>query len=86
MVHPTVAMQRQTLQKRFGRLMRAQRLALDMSQETLADESGLHRTYISLLERGHRNPSLHILWKLAQGLGVPPSKLVADLEPRRRTH
>lgn len=77
-------MQRKTLQKRFGRVIRTRRAALELSQEDLADQAGLHRTYISLLERGHRNPSLHILWKLARGLDVSLTGLVGELEPGGR--
>ena len=48
------------------------------SQEDLAFESGLHRTYVSGIERGVRNPTLLILEKLAKSLGVAPAELLAD--------
>ena len=48
------------------------------SQEDLAFESGLHRTYVSGIERGVRNPTLLILDKLAKTLGVRPTELLAD--------
>lgn len=79
-------MERKTLQRRFGRVVRTHRAALDLSQEDLAFEAGLHRTYVSLLERGLRNPSLYILWKLSRGLGVSLPSLLEELEPHRRTH
>ena len=48
------------------------------SQEDLAFESGLHRTYVSGIERGVRNPTLLILDKLANTLGVRLAELLAD--------
>ena len=48
------------------------------SQEDLAFESGLHRTYVSGIERGVRNPTLLILDKLAKTLGVRLAELLAD--------
>jgi transcriptional regulator with XRE-family HTH domain len=46
------------------------------SQEELAEKSGLHRTYISGIERGVRNPTLSIIDRLAKALGVPASELL----------
>lgn len=50
-----------------------------LSQEEFADAAGLHRTYVSGIERGVRNPTVTIVAKLARGLGVAP----ADLLPKR---
>ena len=51
---------------------RVQRLRLDqgLSQEELADRANVHRTYVSGVERGVRNPTVTVLEKLAKGLGV----------------
>lgn len=61
----------------FGIVLRDLRQAQSMSQETLALESELDRTFISLLERGLRQPSLTTLLQLARPLGVAPQDLVA---------
>lgn len=53
-----------------------------MSQETLAAEATCHPTYISLLERGLRNPSLDTIMKLAGALDCPAWKLVRETETR----
>lgn len=62
------------------------RRARGWSQEELAFESGLHRTYISGIERGARNPTVSVLKELADALGVPPSALLdtAGTEPSPR--
>lgn len=62
----------------FGRRVRALRLAAGFSQEQLADRSGLHRTYVSSLERGLRNVGLDNIFRLAEALQVPPAALFED--------
>lgn len=59
----------------LGRAIKAQREKLGLSQEKLAERCGFDRTYISMLERGKRNPSLLNLLKLAKGLRTSVSKL-----------
>lgn len=49
-----------------------------ISQEELAERSGLHRTYISGIERAVRNPTLTVMDKLAAGLGVALASLVGE--------
>ncbi|HEY7874196.1 MAG TPA: helix-turn-helix transcriptional regulator [Actinomycetota bacterium] len=56
--------------------MAEMRLAADLSQEELADRSGLHRTYIGSVERGERNPTVISLLRISKGLGCPPSALL----------
>lgn len=53
----------------FGAAVRRQRELLRLSQEALADRSGLDRTYISGVERGVRNPTLQVMQRLADALG-----------------
>lgn len=57
-----------SLLTQFGKNVRKQRELKNLSQEELADLSGLHRTYISSLERGQRNISLINIYKLAKAL------------------
>lgn len=64
------------LQRRFGEAVRELRLKIGISQEGLADRAGLHRTYISLLERGLRNPSFTVITQLAAALETTPGELV----------
>ncbi|MFV0225912.1 helix-turn-helix transcriptional regulator [Empedobacter falsenii] len=51
---------------KFGVRIRELRKAKNWSQEELADQSGFHRTYIGMIERGERNPSLVNLTKFAK--------------------
>jgi transcriptional regulator with XRE-family HTH domain len=61
----------------FGAVLRDLRRERSLSQETLALESQLDRTFISLLERGLRQPSLTTILQLAKPLGLPAEDLVA---------
>lgn len=67
--------------------MRAAREVLGLSQEGLAFECGLHRTYVSGVERGVRNPTVTVLEKLASALKIAPGRLLDEPEagegPRR---
>jgi transcriptional regulator with XRE-family HTH domain len=63
----------------FGDRVRARRQELGKSQEQLADESGLHWTFVGQVERGRRNLSLHNILKLAAGLQIDPCELVRGL-------
>ena len=52
------------------------RQAKGWSQEDLADEAGLHRTYVSGIERKVRNPTITVLERLAKALKVAPGRLL----------
>lgn len=70
-----------TLQQQFGNVIRRRRQELGVGQEALADKAGLHRTHVSLLERGKRMPSLQVVKKLAAALETTMASLVGELEP-----
>lgn len=70
---------RKTVEQLLGDAIRAQREELDLSQEQLAFECGLHRTYISQLERGMKSPTVRVLFAIAKALKVTPEKLVAQI-------
>jgi len=59
----------------FGERIRTLRQSRGLSQERLADLAGVHRTYLSSLERGERNVSLDNIYALAEALGVSPADL-----------
>lgn len=64
-----------TTLKRFGERVRAIRTSAGLSQEKLAELAELHRTYISGVERGERNPSLKSIERIASALNTPLEKL-----------
>ena len=68
------------IRKRLGSNLKRLRAKHGWSQEQFAFEASVHRTYISDLERGARNPSLLLLEKLAKPLGVSASELLANPE------
>lgn len=51
-----------------------------LSQEELADLAGIHRTYVSQIERGLKMPTLAILFKIASALKIKPSVLIQEIE------
>lgn len=69
----------------LGRAIRSRREHLGLSQEKLAEQCGFDRTYISMLERGKRNPSLLNLLKLAKGLKTSVSKLTEVYDGTKTT-
>ncbi len=64
----------------FGQLLQEIRKKRGLSQEELGFESGYHRTYISLLERGLKNPSLKTIFQLARALKIRPSEIIQRIE------
>ena len=66
----------------LGQVIVEQRRAIGLSQEALAHRSGLHRTYVSEIERGLKVPTVGRLFALAGPLQLPPSELLRRIEGR----
>ncbi len=66
------------IRPRAGHNLRSIREAQGLSQEGLAFECNLHRTYISGVERGVRNPTILMLDKITKALKVPPADLLKE--------
>ncbi len=70
--------------KMFGKCVRKIREARGLSQEDLAYTAGLHRTHVSLIERGQRSVRIETIEKLAKALHTQPSELMPRIELSRR--
>lgn len=68
----------QELRVLFATNLRSLRQARGISQERLAELAGLHRTYVSSVERGARNISIDNIARLAKALDVSPDKLLGE--------
>jgi transcriptional regulator with XRE-family HTH domain len=73
-------MNEKLLQKCFGDVLRRLRIKKGLSQEKLAGECGLDRTFISLLERGLRQPTISTLFKISAVLEIKNSSLIKEVE------
>lgn len=71
-------------QQAFAEVLKILRTESSLSQQQLALGCNLDRSYISLLERGLRQPSLLTIFQIAKVLKVAPSKLVALAEERSK--
>ncbi|HVZ37698.1 MAG TPA: helix-turn-helix transcriptional regulator [Candidatus Kapabacteria bacterium] len=68
------------LERAFGEVLRAHRRALKLSQEEFAVQLGMDRTYISLIERGLRRPSLGAIFAFARFFNMRASDLIRETE------
>jgi transcriptional regulator with XRE-family HTH domain len=66
--------------KALGQAVRELRKAKGFSQESFADEVGVHRTYMGAIERGEQNLTVRNIVKVADTLGMAPSELLAKAE------
>ena len=64
------------VRRRVGRNLKKFRIERGLSQEGLAFECGLHRTYVSGVERGVRNPTVLVLEQIAKALRIPTARLL----------
>jgi transcriptional regulator with XRE-family HTH domain len=71
------------LEQAFGRRLQDRRVKRGLSQEELAHESGLHRTYVSQIERGLKSPTLATIYAIASALEEDAGVLISGLVPRR---
>lgn len=69
---------RSSIEAAFGRTVRTVRTARGLSQEQLAHDSGLHRTFISQIERGIKSPSLASMQAIATALTTPLDVLMRE--------
>jgi len=54
-----------------------------LSQEELAERAGIHRTYVSLLERNRKSPTLDVLFRVCRALRVRASVVIARVERKQ---
>jgi transcriptional regulator with XRE-family HTH domain len=75
-----------SISRAFGTVVRKRREGSGLSQEKLADLAGIHRTYISSIERGKVRLGLDVAKKVADALRVPLSDLIAQAEREKGPH
>jgi transcriptional regulator with XRE-family HTH domain len=66
------------LKSKVGNGLRAKREELGLSQEKLAELAGVDRTYVSILERGLKSPTLETLERICAALGTLPESIIAE--------
>jgi len=71
-----------TLEAAFGAVLRQLRESKGLSQEELADQCGIHRTYVSQLERGLKSPTLRLVWQICVSLEINLLSLITDVQTR----
>jgi len=68
------------INKALGRVLAKYRTIEKISQEELADRAGIHRTYVSQIERGLKSPTLSVLFQISKSLNTTASNLIAEVE------
>lgn len=69
----------------FGKVLRKLRIKAGLTQEQLGFSADLRRTYVSILELGQQQPSLTTIFKIANALNIPASKLIDLVECEIKT-
>jgi transcriptional regulator with XRE-family HTH domain len=72
------------LKQAFGRVLKQLRAEKEVSQQELADHCDIERAYISRLERGLFQPSLTVIFKIADYFEIKPSELVDKVDGQRK--
>lgn len=67
------------VQERLGAKIKARREKQGLSQGVLAERSGIHRTYVSQVENGHKNVTISLLARISTALGTTPSALTQGI-------
>ena len=70
----------------LGEVLRSFRKKAELSQEQLALDAGLERTYISMLELGQRTPTIKTLIQLGRALKIPLSEIIKQFEMAYKNH
>jgi transcriptional regulator with XRE-family HTH domain len=73
-------MQKKRLEILFGEVVRGHRKEMGLSQEAFAAKAGIHRTYMSLIERGKVQVSIGMAQQVAETLEIPLSRLWKEIE------
>lgn len=73
-----------TIEEAFGEVIRDLRKANQISQEKLAEVSNLDRSFISLLECGHKQPSLITIFQLANAFNISASNMLSLVEEKMK--
>ena len=69
---------RKDLKTKIGEVLRAKREKLGISQEGLAERAGVDRTYVSILERGLKSPTVETLERICDALGTLPERVIEE--------
>lgn len=81
----TIEYRKRDVARAFGFALRATRVECGISQEKLSEICDFDRTYPSLLERGLRCPTVHMLLRLADALAIEPAQLITAMVDKLRT-
>lgn len=74
----TICRVREIQKSAIGRILRAKRESLGVSQEALAERADVDRSYVSILERGLKSPTLETLEKICKALGTLPERVIEE--------
>lgn len=70
------------LDQAVSEVIRAHRARLGISQESLSIKAGVHRTFISKIEKASRNPTIESVFRLAAALGLEPEELIFEIKQK----